>query len=49
MELEESVKMSDSIKPACIATDYNEIESDSGTVVTSGAIHKPCGPFFGLF
>ena len=36
VELEESVEMSDSIEPACIATDYSEIETDSGTVVTSG-------------
>ena len=36
VELEESVEVSDSIKPACIATDYNQINTGSGTVVTSG-------------
>ena len=36
VKLEESVEMSDSIEAACIATDYDEIDTDSGTVVTSG-------------
>ena len=36
LELEESVEMSDSIKPACIATNYSQINTGSGTVVTSG-------------
>ena len=37
MELEESVEMSDSIKPACIANYNNvEINTNEGSVVTSG-------------
>ena len=45
MELEESVKMSDSIKPVCIAN-YSSIKIDTnaGSVVTSGwGSIKECG------
>ena len=36
MELEEPIEISDSIRPACISTDYDQINTGSGTVVTSG-------------
>ena len=36
VELEESIEISDSIRPACISTDYDQINTGSGTVVTSG-------------
>ena len=36
MELEEPIQISDSIRPACISTDYDQINTSSGTVVTSG-------------
>ena len=37
MELEKSVEMSDTIKPACIANyDNVEIDTKTGTVITSG-------------